>query len=69
MKRCETRLILERTIIEDDDTKIKLPDIYTEAIITEKNYEDAKQLNIDLDSEVGRHMYIELCKKIIENKK
>ena len=69
MKRCETRLILERKIIEDDDTKIKLPDIYTEAIITEKNYEDAKQLNIDLDSEVGRHMYIELCKKIIENKK
>ena len=69
MKRCETRLVLERTIIENDDTKIKLPDIYTEAIITEKNYEDTKQLNIDLDSEVVRYMYIELCKKIIENKK
>lgn len=68
MKRCETRLVLERTII-DDDTKIKLPDIYTEAIITEKKYKDTKQLNIDLDSEVVRHMYIELCKKIIENKK
>ena len=69
MKRCETRLVLERTIIEDDDTKIKLPNIYTNAIITGKNYEDTKQLNIDLDSEVVRHMYIELCKKIIENKK
>lgn len=69
MKRCETKLILERTIIEDDDTKIKLPNIYTEAIITGKNYEDAKQLYIDLDSEVVRHMYVELCKKIIENKK
>ena len=34
MKRCETRLVLERTIIEDDDTKIKLPDIYVEGIIT-----------------------------------
>jgi len=69
MKRCETKLVLERIIIEDDDTKIKLPNIYTEAIITEKNYEDTKQLNIDLDSEVIRHMYAELCKKIIENKK
>jgi len=42
MKRCETRLVLERTIIEDDDTKIKLPNIYTNAIITGKNYEDTK---------------------------
>ncbi len=69
MKRCETRLVLERTIIEDDDTKIKLPDIYVEGIITQKNYEDAKQMNIDLDSEVFHYMYVGLCKKIIKNKK
>ena len=63
MKRCETKLILERTIIKDDNTKVKLPDIYAETIITGKNYEDTKQLNIDLDPEVIRCMYIELCKK------
>ena len=42
MKRCETKLILERTIIKDDNTKVKLPDIYAETIITGKNYEDTK---------------------------
>ena len=68
MKRCETKLVLKRTIIEDNNTKTKLPDIYTEVTITRKNYEDAKRLNVDLDPEIIRHMYTELCKKIINEK-